>query len=150
RRGIPHHQVDVLDVHQEASVAAYQRHGRADLGAIATAGRAAVVVGGSGLYSRALLDDITFPGTDPGRRAEWGQRAAEEGAGPLLADLASVDPAAAHRSEPRSARRVSRAWGVVQLTGEPFTASLPQLRYAIEATQIGLWRSRKALDAPID
>lgn len=150
RRGIPHHQLDVLDVHQEASVAAYQRHGRADLGAIASAGRAAVVVGGSGLYVRALLDDITFPGTDPGLRAELEQRAAEEGAGALHAELATVDPEAAQRIDPRNARRVVRALEVVQLTGEPFTAYLPQHRYAIKATQIGLWRPREVLDAAID
>lgn len=150
RRGIPHHQLDVLDVHQEASVAAYQHHGRADLAAIASRGRTAVVVGGSGLYVRALLDDITFPGTDPVLRAELEQRAAREGAEALHAELAAADPAAAQRIDPRNARRIVRALEVVQLTGEPFTAYLPQYRYVIEATQIGLTRPPELLDAAID
>ncbi|MGB7449534.1 MAG: isopentenyl transferase family protein, partial [Ornithinimicrobium sp.] len=93
REGVPHHQIDVLEVAQEASVASYQRHGRADLEAIRTRGARPVVVGGSGLYVRALLDRLDIPPTDPQVRARWEGRLAAEGAGALHATLARQDPA---------------------------------------------------------
>ncbi|MGC0251078.1 tRNA (adenosine(37)-N6)-dimethylallyltransferase MiaA [Pseudactinotalea sp. Z1748] len=150
RRGIPHHQLDVLEVHQEASVAAYQKYGRADLAAIAARGRRAVVVGGSGLYVRALLDEMRFPGTDPHVRAELETRAEAEGPGVLHAELVRVDPVAAARIDSRNARRIVRALEVIRLTGEPFSANLPEHRYAIPAVQIGLEMPAAQLDQRID
>src|SRR5690606_37352572 len=125
RRGIPHHQLDVLDVTEEASVAVYQRRARADVARIRERGRVAVVVGGSGLYVRALLADLAFPETDPALRAELEQRLAEEGPGLLHDELARLDPEAAARIDRRNGRRVVRALEVVRLTGRPFAASQP-------------------------
>lgn len=150
RRGIPHHQLDVLDVDEEASVAAYQEAARADLERIAAAGRRAVVVGGSGLYVRALLDELSFPGTDPAVRAELERRAEAEGTGALFAELERLDPAAAERIEPRNTRRIVRALEVIQITGAPFSASLPPGRYAVPAVQIGLEMPRETLDERIE
>lgn len=150
RRGIAHHQVDVLEVHQEASVAAYQQQGRADLAQIADRGPPAVVVGGSGLYVRALLDEMSFPGTDPQVRTALEERSGAQGSAVLHAELARLDPVAAERIDPRNARRVVRALEVIQLTGRPFSANLPAHRYAIPAVQIGLQMSREDLDARID
>lgn len=149
RRGIPHHQLDVLGAEQEASVAAYQSAARADLARIAAAGRRAVVVGGSGLYVRALLDEITFPGTDPKVRAALEHRAAVEGTAALFAELARTDPDAAARIEPRNTRRIVRALEVIEITGEPFSASLPPGRFAVPAVQLGLDMPRAALDERI-
>lgn len=150
RRGIAHHQLDVLHVSQEASVAAYQRHGRDDLAQISQRGRAAVVVGGSGLYVRALLDEMSFPGTDPQVRAALEARVAAEGAAVLHRELARADPVAAHRIDPGNARRIVRALEVIELTGEPFSANLPEHRYAIPTIQIGLQMPQAELDARID
>ena len=90
RRGVPHHQLDVLDVAEEASVAAYQRHAREDVAAIHARGARAVVVGGSGLYVRALLDRLEMPPTDPAVRARLEERARREGPGLLHDELAAV------------------------------------------------------------
>lgn len=149
RRGIVHHQIDVLDVEQDSTVAEYQTSARADLADIARRGRRAVVVGGSGLYVRALLDDVRFPGTDPRVRAALEERAAQEGTAALFAELARRDPVAAARIEPRNTRRVVRALEVIELTGEPFSATMPQERYAVPAVQIGLNMPREELDARI-
>ncbi|MPV49548.1 MULTISPECIES: tRNA (adenosine(37)-N6)-dimethylallyltransferase MiaA [unclassified Pseudactinotalea] len=138
RRGIAHHQLDVLEVTDEASVAAYQRHARADLGRIAAAGRRAIVVGGSGLYVRALLDRISFPGTDEAVRAGIQARADELGPGLLHDELARADPAAAERIDRANTRRIVRALEVIELTGEPFSARLPTYTYEIEAVQLGI------------
>uniref|UniRef100_UPI003B84900F tRNA (adenosine(37)-N6)-dimethylallyltransferase n=1 Tax=Segeticoccus rhizosphaerae TaxID=1104777 RepID=UPI003B84900F len=95
RRGIAHHQLDVLDVREEASVAAYQRSARADLEAILARGRVPIVAGGSGLYVRAALDRLEIPPTDPAVRAAWASRLEDEGVAALFARLADADPAAA-------------------------------------------------------
>lgn len=150
RRGITHHQLDVLQVTEEASVAAYQRHGREDLQAIAGRGRAAIVVGGSGLYVRALLDDLNFPGTDPQVRAGLEQRAAVEGTAALYAELAAADPVAADRIEARNTRRIVRALEVISITGRPFSANLPEHRYAVPAIQIGIQVPRSDLHERIE
>ena len=126
RRGIAHHQIDVLEVRDEASVAAYQKHARADVAGIHARGGVAVVAGGSGLYQRALLDVIEFPGTDPAVRA----RLEEEAEGPMGARglhdrLTQLDPLSAERIDPHNARRIIRALEVIELTGTPFQASQP-------------------------
>ena len=125
RRGIPHHQLDVLDVTETATVARYQDAAAADIEAIASRGRVPVLVGGSMLYIQSLLDDWSFPTTDPVVRAKWEQRLAEVGVGSLHAELADRDPAAAASILPTDGRRIVRALEVVELTGQPFAASAP-------------------------
>lgn len=127
RRGIAHHQLDVLDVTQTATVARYQRAAAADVEAIAARGAVPLVVGGSMLYVQSLLDDWTFPATDPEVRARWERRLAEVGAGGLHAELARRDPAAAAAILPTDGRRTVRALEVVELTGKPFAASAPRV-----------------------
>ncbi|EJO87347.1 tRNA (adenosine(37)-N6)-dimethylallyltransferase MiaA [Mycobacterium colombiense] len=127
RRGIPHHQLDVLDVTETATVARYQGAAAADVEAIAARGALPIIVGGSMLYIQSLLDDWSFPATDPAVRARWEQRLAEIGVGELHAELARRDPAAAASILPTDARRTVRALEVVELTGQPFAASAPQI-----------------------
>jgi len=150
RRGIPHHQLDVLDVDEDASVADYQRGARADLASIDARGARAVAVGGSGLYVRALLDHMDFPGTDPDVRALLEERVVAEGSRALHAELERVDPVAAAGIGPRNARRIVRALEVIRLTGRPYSASLPQHVYEVPALQIGLDCDRAVLDARIE
>ncbi|MPV37061.1 tRNA (adenosine(37)-N6)-dimethylallyltransferase MiaA [Georgenia subflava] len=149
RRGIAHHQLDVLDVTQEASVFAYQEAARADVAAVRGRGRLPVLVGGSGLYLRAVLDHLDFPGTDPAVRAELEERAARLGTRPLHDELAAKDPAAAARIEPRNTRRVIRALEVIAVTGKPFSARLPEHVYALPAVQLAVAVARPELDARI-
>jgi tRNA dimethylallyltransferase len=125
RRGIPHHQIDVLDVTETATVARYQRAAAADIEAIAARGAVPVLVGGSMLYIQSLLDDWSFPVTDSVVRAKWELRLAEIGVGGLHAELAGCDPAAAASILPTDGRRIVRALEVVELTGQPFAASAP-------------------------
>ncbi len=125
RRGIPHHQLDVLDVTETATVARYQQDAAADIEAIAARGKVPVLVGGSMLYIQSLLDDWSFPATDPAVRAKWEQRLAEIGADGLHAELAGRDPAAAASILPTDGRRIVRALEVLELTGQPFAASAP-------------------------
>jgi tRNA dimethylallyltransferase len=150
RRGVPHHQLDVLHVTEEASVAAYQRAARADVAAARAGGRHPVVVGGSGLYVRAALDRLEIPPTDPEVRRRWEAVAAERGPETLYAVLAARDPAAAARIEPRNVRRLVRALEVVELTGRPFSASLPTRRFVLPTVAVGLLPPRSALDARIE
>jgi tRNA dimethylallyltransferase len=127
RRGIPHHQLDVLDVTQTATVAAYQRGAAADVDAIAARGAVPVIVGGSMMYVQSLLDDWEFPATDPAVRGRWEQRLAEVGVAVLHDELARVDAAAAASILPTDGRRIVRALEVVELTGRPFAASAPTI-----------------------
>jgi len=127
RRGIPHHQLDVLNVTETATVARYQRAAAADIEAIADRGAVPVVVGGSMLYIQSLLDDWSFPATDPAVRTRWEQRLAEVGVARLHAELARRDPAAAAAILPTDGRRTVRALEVVELTGQPFAASAPSI-----------------------
>ena len=149
RLGVPHHLLDVLDVTDEASVAAYQREARATIDRLADAGRVPVLVGGSGLYVRAALEPLQFPGTDPSVRARWEERAATVGPRALHAELAERDPAAAAAILPSNVRRVVRALEVVELTGRPFTATLPSGAYVRPTVQIGLRAPREVLDERI-
>ena len=150
RRGVRHHQLDVLDVGEDASVARYQAEGRADLAAIAGRGRRPVVVGGSGLYVRALLDRLEFPGTDAEVRARLEERAERHGTRPLHDELARLDPAAAIAIGPANTRRIIRALEVIAITGQPYTANLPEQVYAVPAVQIGLDCDREVLDARVE
>ncbi|MFW2513564.1 tRNA (adenosine(37)-N6)-dimethylallyltransferase MiaA [Demequina sp. SO4-13] len=150
RRGIPHHQLDTLDVTEDASVAGFQAAARADIDAIHARGRRAIVTGGSGLYVRALLDQFEFPPTDPAARARLEERAVREGPGMLHRELAAVDPAAAARIPAQNAKRIVRALEVIELTGRPFSSTLPTHQYEIPAVQIGLELDNESLDPRID
>jgi tRNA dimethylallyltransferase len=125
RRGITHHQLDVLDVTETATVARYQSAAAADIEAIAARGTVPVVVGGSMLYIQSLLDDWSFPMTDEAVRAKWELRLVEIGVDRLHTELAGRDPAAAASILPTDGRRIVRALEVVELTGQPFAASAP-------------------------
>jgi tRNA dimethylallyltransferase len=127
RRGIPHHQLDLLDVRQTATVAHYQQAAAADVEAIAARGAVPVLVGGSMLYLQSLLDEWVFPATDPEVRARWEERLAEVGVSALHEELARVDAAAATSILPTDGRRIVRALEVVELTGQPFAASAPTI-----------------------
>lgn len=149
RRGILHHQLDVLDVTDEASVAAYQQGARADLDAITGRHRLAVVVGGSGLYVRAALDRLEIPPTDPQVRARWEERARREGTAAMYAALQAADPEAAAAIEPRNERRIVRALEVIDLTGRPFSATMPRREFVRPTVMIGLRTDRAVLDERI-
>ena len=150
REGVPHHQLDVLDVTQEASVAAYQRDARGDIESVLARGRLPVVAGGSGLYVRAALDRLEIPPTDPEVRAALQQRLDDEGVGPLLAELRGLDPVAADAIEPNNGRRVVRALEVIALTGRPFSATMPTREFVRPTVLVGLRTDREALDTRID
>ncbi|QFU87827.1 tRNA (adenosine(37)-N6)-dimethylallyltransferase MiaA [Amycolatopsis sp. YIM 10] len=151
RRGVPHHLLDVLDVTETASVAAYQRDARARAERLIAEGKVPVFAGGSGLYVQAIVDELRFPGTDPAVRARLDAEAAEVGAAALHARLARVDPQAAEAILPTNTRRIVRALEVIEITGEPFSANLPrpgEPRYG--TTMIGVDREIADLDERVD
>jgi tRNA dimethylallyltransferase len=141
RRAVPHHLLDIWPVTRAASVADYQSLARAAIEQIRARGRVPVLVGGSGLYVRAVLDDLHFPGTDPAVRARLDAELAELGAPVLHTRLGALDPAAAARILPGNGRRIVRALEVLELTGAPFTATLPAHRPVYDTVQIGVDRS---------
>ncbi|MEO3783113.1 tRNA (adenosine(37)-N6)-dimethylallyltransferase MiaA [Actinocorallia sp. B10E7] len=150
RRGVPHHLLDVWDVTEPASVAEYQRMAHEVIARIGERGRTPVLVGGSGLYVRAALDEMEFPGTDPRIRARLEAELAERGSGALFERLRTADPEAARVILPSNGRRIVRALEVIELTGRPFTASLPEHRYREPGTvQLGLLVPRPELDERI-
>jgi tRNA dimethylallyltransferase len=125
RRGIPHHQLDVLDITETAAVARYQQAAAADIEAIAARAAVPIVVGGSMMYIQSLLDEWSFPATDPHVRAKWEGQLAEIGVGALHKELARVDADAASSILRTDGRRIVRALEVIELTGRPFAASAP-------------------------
>lgn len=125
RRGIPHHQLDVLHVTEKASVARYQREAIIDVEDILARGKTPILVGGSMLYVQSLIDDWQFPPTDPTVRARLEAELAEYGIDVMHQRLAQVDPDAAHKIEDKDPRRTVRALEVIELTGQPFQASQP-------------------------
>jgi tRNA dimethylallyltransferase len=143
RRGVPHHLLDILEVTEEASVSDFQQQARAVIADIHARGKRAILAGGSGLYVRAALDVLEFPGTDPAirRRLEAEEEAA--GLAPLRARLELVDPVSAGRLG--DARRVIRALEVFELTGRPFSSFMPIREYFQPAVQIGLEVDRDQL-----
>ncbi|GAA3457322.1 tRNA (adenosine(37)-N6)-dimethylallyltransferase MiaA [Dactylosporangium matsuzakiense] len=149
RAGVPHHVLDIWDVTEPASVAVYQRLARAAIDDIAARGRVPLLVGGSGLYIRAVLEDFEFPGTDPRLRAELERELEEVGPAPLHARLRAADPAAAARILPGNGRRIVRALEVNALTGTAFTAQLPQPRPVYDALQLGVDLDTAVLDPRI-
>jgi len=148
-QGVPHHLLDIWPVTRAANVADYQRLARATAGDIVARGRVPVLVGGSGLYVRAALGDLDFPRTDHGTRTRLESELAGAGAAALHARLAALDPAAAAAILPSNGRRIVRALEVIELTGRPFTASMPAYEQVRPAIQIGLTLPRPELDQRI-
>jgi len=151
RGGVPHHLLDVLDPGEEANVAVFQQQARAAIDDIGSRGRVPILVGGSSLYVRAVLDPLDFPGTDPHVRARWMRRLDEVGPEALHAELARRDPDAAAAILPTNGRRLVRALEVIELTGRPFVATMPApVSIYPEVVMIGLDVPRDVLDARID
>lgn len=151
RRGIPHHLVDVLDVTEAATVAQFQQWARAAIDDCRARGRVPVLVGGSALYTRAVLDGFEFPGTDPAVRARLEAELDHEGSGALHRRLRARDAEAAERIIPSNGRRVVRALEVIEITGRPFSASLPRKEYVDPHTvQVGVDCPREILDRRIE
>ncbi|MEN3306830.1 MAG: tRNA dimethylallyltransferase [Micromonosporaceae bacterium] len=150
REGVPHHVLDIWDVTEPASVAQYQRAARAAIDDIRARGRTPLLVGGSGLYLRAVLERFEFPGTDAGLRAALETELARVGPHPLHERLAARDPGAAARILPSNGRRIVRALEVVELTGGPFEAALPAdpVPY-YDAVPLGVDLDTRALDERI-
>ncbi|GAB3644561.1 tRNA (adenosine(37)-N6)-dimethylallyltransferase MiaA [Glycomyces tarimensis] len=149
RRGVPHHVFDVLDVTETADVVRYQAMARAAIEDIAARGKTPVLVGGSGLYVQAALDEMDFPGTDPEIRARLEGELERAGSAALWERLREVDPAAAKVVLPSNGRRVVRALEVVELTGS-FTAKLPEPKDHYAAVRIGVDLDTAALDERIE
>ncbi|WP_433511130.1 tRNA (adenosine(37)-N6)-dimethylallyltransferase MiaA [Nonomuraea sp. CA-143628] len=146
RRGVPHHLLDIWDVTETASVAEYQKLARPLIESLA----APVLVGGSGLYVRAAIDDLDFPGTDPEIRARLEAELAERGPAPLYERLREADPAAASAILPSNGRRIVRALEVIEHSGRPFSATMPSFEALYPSVQIGLEVPRPELDERIE
>jgi tRNA dimethylallyltransferase len=150
RAGVPHHLLDIWEVTRAASVAEYQRLARAAVDGILARGRVPLLVGGSGLYVRAVLDELDFPGTDPALRADLEAELARVGPQPLYERLRARDPAAAAAILPSNGRRIVRALEVIALTGQPVRARLPaQPRPVYRSVQLVVDRDRAELDQRI-
>ena len=148
RGGIPHHLLDVLSVRQDSTVAWYQEAARRAIDEIHQRGKDAIIVGGTGLYIKAIVDDLNFPDTDPVIRSRLELEAIEQGAAALFARLEKLDPAAALAIDRANTRRIVRALEVIEITGQPFTANLPRQessRYP-DALHFGLSQDRESLD----
>ena len=143
RRGVPHHLLDILDVTQEASVSDFQQQARSLIGDIHARGKRAILAGGSGLYVRAALDVLEFPGTDPKLRARLEADHIRLGTPALLDRLRALDPVSADRVS--DARRIIRALEVHELTGRPFSSFMPRREYHQPAVQVGLSVDREVL-----
>ncbi|MEU7590264.1 tRNA (adenosine(37)-N6)-dimethylallyltransferase MiaA [Micromonospora sp. NPDC049230] len=149
REGVPHHLLDIWEVTEPASVAEYQRLARAAVDDILSRGRVPLLVGGSGLYVRAVLERFEFPGTDAALRERLERELAEVGPAPLYARLRAADPVAAQGILPGNGRRIVRALEVIEITGAPFTASLPQPTPYYPAVQLGVDLDTALLDERI-
>ena len=151
RKGVAHHLMDLLDVTQDANVAWYQENARAAISEIHARGKNVIIVGGTGLYIKAILDELNFPDTDPVVRAALELEFATQGIDPLFERLEKLDPAAALAIDKANSRRVIRALEVIKITGKPFTANLPReesSRYP-HAQQFGLVMDRDLLSERI-
>jgi tRNA dimethylallyltransferase len=152
RDGVPHHLIDLLEIKEEANVSWYQNLARNKIDELLAAGKSVVVVGGTGLYIKAILDELNFPDTDPKVRQQITDEAEKLGNDVMHQRLAKLDPAAAVAIPKENIRRVIRALEVIEITGKPFTANLPRQessRYP-NAKQFGLVLDRENLDAKID
>ena len=152
RDGVPHHLIDLLEIKEEANVSWYQNLARNKIDELIAAGKSVVVVGGTGLYIKAILDELNFPDTDPKIRQQITDEADKLGNDVMHQRLAMLDPAAAVAIPKENIRRVIRALEVIEITGKPFTANLPRQessRYPT-AKQFGLVLDRQNLDERID
>ncbi len=152
RNGIPHHLLDTLTVEEDASVAQYQALARAAVDEIRTRNKAAIIVGGTGLYIKSIIDEMNFPETDPELRKKLESEAELLGAAELYSRLRLLDPEAAAAIEPANTRRIIRALEVIEVTGQPYSANLPSdtsLRYP-DALHIGLAMERSSLAPRIE
>ena len=152
RSGVAHHLIDVLDIKEEANVSWYQSLAREKIDELIGAGKKVVVVGGTGLYIKSILDDLNFPDTDPVIRQQITDEAEKVGNDVMHQKLAKLDPAAALAIPKENIRRIIRALEVIELTGKPFTANLPRQESSKypSAKQFGLVLDRENLDEKID
>jgi tRNA dimethylallyltransferase len=151
RQGVPHHLLDVLPVTEDANVAWFQSQARAKIAEIHDRGKSAIIVGGTGLYIKAVLDELNFPDTDPAVREALEKEAEELGAQVLFERLEKLDPAAALAIDRANTRRIVRALEVIEITGKPFTANLPRKDSELYPTarQFGLVMDRESLSERI-
>lgn len=150
RERVRHHLIDIVDIEWTATVAEFQSMARAAIDDCQQREAIPVLVGGSALYTRAVIDDFSFPGTDPELRARLEDELAERGSAALHDQLAAIDPAAAADILPGNGRRIVRAIEVVTITDKPFRASLPRHRYALPGVmEFGLDAPREWLDQRI-
>jgi len=152
RKGIEHHLIDILEIKDDANVAWYQSIARSKIDELISAGKSVVVVGGTGLYIKAILDDLNFPDTNPELRQKITVEAENLGNEIMHQKLSKLDPAAALAIPKENLRRIIRALEVIELTGKPFTANLPRAassKYP-NALQFGLALDRDHLDQKID
>jgi tRNA dimethylallyltransferase len=152
RRGIPHHCLDVVNVKEDVTVSWYQELARAKIDELRSQNKNVVVVGGTGLYTKAILDDLNFPETDPEVREKLNLEAGKIGGDAMHERLSKLDPAAGLAIPKENVRRVVRALEVIEITGKPFTAILPRedsTKYP-DAMQFGLAMDRESLDIRID
>ena len=152
RDAVVHHLIDVLDITEEANVSWYQQVARDKIDELIALGKSVVVVGGTGLYIKAILDDLNFPNTDPQVRDKITEQADQLGNEIMHGKLVKLDPAAALAIPKENIRRVIRALEVIELTGKPFTANLPRQESSKypNAKQFGLVLDRNNLDEKID
>jgi tRNA dimethylallyltransferase len=152
RQGISHHMLDVLHVNEDSTVAWYQSAAREKIDEIHSRGKNVVLVGGTGLYIKSVIDELNFPDTDPMVRHTLNKEAEELGIDAMFARLEKLDPAAALAIDRANLRRIIRALEVIEITGQPFTANLPReesVRYP-QARQFGLVMDRELLSERID
>jgi len=152
REGVSHHLLDLVDVSTDVNVAWYQEQAREVIDGLLAKGVPAIVVGGTGFYIKAILDDLNFPDTDPAVREKLTLEAEKIGGDALHKRLGILDPAAAAAIPRENVRRVIRALEVIEITGKPFTANLPRensTKYP-DALQFGLTMDRELLDIRVD
>ncbi|MCG5211854.1 tRNA (adenosine(37)-N6)-dimethylallyltransferase MiaA [Streptosporangium sp. KLBMP 9127] len=148
-RGVTHHLLGIWDVTETASAAEYQRMARSLLDRLLAEDTVPILVGGSGLYVRAALDDLEFPGTDAAIRTRLEEELAGSGPGPLHGRLAGLDPVAAAAILPSNGRRIVRALEVIELSGRPFSATMPSYDAVYDSVQLGVQVPRPVLDERI-
>ena len=151
QQGIPHHMIDVLDPSEDANVAWFQREARKVIDDIMARGKTPILVGGTGLYIKAVVDEMNFPETNPEIRDRLNAEAEELGKAAMYERLKKLDPAAAIAIDSQNLRRVIRALEVIEITGKPYTANLPQegATYYPDTVWIGLDVPREVLDERI-
>ncbi len=151
RESIPHHLLDILDASEDANVASYQQIARAKIDELQNTGKNVIIVGGTGLYIKAIIDELNFPDRDIQVRERIDKEALELGAIEMHKKLAELDPVAAAKIPANNLRRVVRALEVIELTGEPFTAQLPRedVDHYQGVRQFGLVMDRSTLDQRI-